>query len=59
MVSLHRVLPCKLIAIAQVSSLAKSGRLLAILDDAIADGCITPIEVPVMQSRRQVAYSLG
>ncbi|KPQ35113.1 MAG: hypothetical protein HLUCCA11_11885 [Phormidesmis priestleyi Ana] len=34
-------------------------RLLAILDDAIADGCITPIEVPVMQSRRQVAYSLG
>ncbi len=32
-------------------------RMLAILDDAIADGCVIPVELSVMPSRRQVAYS--
>ena len=32
-------------------------RMLAILDDAIADGCVVPIELSTMKSRRQVAYS--
>lgn len=30
-------------------------RLLAILDDAIADGCVSVVELPMVQSRRQVA----
>ena len=30
-------------------------RLLAILDDAIADGCVSVVELPVFQTRRQVA----
>lgn len=30
-------------------------RLLAILDDAIADGCISVVELPIVQARRQVA----
>jgi hypothetical protein len=34
-------------------------RMLAILDDAISDGCVTPVEVSGLQSRRQVVYSLG
>lgn len=35
-------------------------RLLAILDDAISDGCIVPIEIPTMVvPARQVAYSMG
>ena len=34
-------------------------RLLAILDDAIADGCVVPVEMSFMKGRRQVAYSLG
>lgn len=35
-------------------------RLLAILDDAIADGCIVPIEVPAATvPTRRVAYSVG
>jgi len=35
-------------------------RLLAILDDAVADGCIKPIEIPaVAVPSRSVAYSLG
>ena len=32
-------------------------RLLAILDDAISDGCVVPIELPVIRTQRQVAYS--
>ena len=34
-------------------------RLLAILDDAIADGCVVPVEMSFVRGRRQVAYSLG
>ena len=34
-------------------------RLLAILDDAIADGCVVPVEMSFIKGRRQVAYSLG
>ncbi|MGB7247486.1 MAG: hypothetical protein WBC73_01005 [Phormidesmis sp.] len=34
-------------------------RLLAILDDAIADGCIAPIEMNPMSSRRQATYRLS
>ena len=34
-------------------------RMLAILDDAIADGCVVPIELSTMKSRRQVAYSVS
>ncbi|MEL6493206.1 MAG: hypothetical protein AAFQ95_24910 [Cyanobacteria bacterium J06621_3] len=35
-------------------------RLLAILDDAISDGCITPIEIPgVRRVVRQVVYSVS
>ena len=34
-------------------------RMLAILDDAINDGCVVPVEVSVMSSRRQVAYVAG
>lgn len=35
-------------------------RLLAILDDAIVDGCIKPIEIPAIAvPARQVAYSAG
>lgn len=34
-------------------------RLLAILDDAIAHGCVVPVELSMMQTRRQVAYSIG
>lgn len=34
-------------------------RLLAILDDAVSDGCVVPIDIPMMQTRRQVAYSVG
>ena len=35
-------------------------RLLAILDDAIGDGIIKPIEIPAVRRRtRQVAYSIG
>lgn len=35
-------------------------RLLCILDDAIADGCVKPIDLPaVTVSTRRVAYSLG
>jgi len=35
-------------------------RLLAILDDAVADGCVKPIELPaVTVPTRRVAYSLG
>jgi hypothetical protein len=34
-------------------------RLLAILDDAMSDGYVIPIDIPVMSTRRQVAYSLG
>jgi len=30
-------------------------RLLAILDDAIADGCVSVVELPTVQARRQVA----
>ena len=34
-------------------------RLLAILDDAISDGCIVPIDVPALAvPTRQVAYSV-
>lgn len=33
-------------------------RILAILDDAIADGCVVPIDTPVVQSRRHMAYSV-
>lgn len=32
-------------------------RMLAILDDAISDGCVIPVELAAMPSRRQVAYS--
>ena len=31
-------------------------RMLAILDDAIEDGCVVPVEMPMIVSRRQVAY---
>ena len=34
-------------------------RLLSILDDAIADGCVACVELPTVRTRRQVAYSLG
>ena len=34
-------------------------RILAILDDAIADGCVVPVDAPVVQARRQMAYSIG
>lgn len=35
-------------------------RLLCILDDAIADGCVKPIDLPAATvSTRRVAYSLG
>lgn len=34
-------------------------RLLAILDDAIADGCVVPVDMPVMKDRRRMAYGLG
>ncbi len=34
-------------------------RMLAILDDAIVDGCVTPIELSRMKSRRQVVYSVN
>ncbi|MGB3300881.1 MAG: hypothetical protein WBA76_21655 [Phormidesmis sp.] len=32
-------------------------RMLAILENAIADGCVIPIEMPLLQNRRQIAYS--
>ena len=32
-------------------------RLLAILDDAIADGCIIPLEMTMLRDRRRMAYS--
>jgi len=36
---------------------SKEQRLIAILDDAISDGCVVPIEVPaVTLSTRQKAY---
>ncbi|MEM6449465.1 MAG: hypothetical protein AAF703_04025 [Cyanobacteria bacterium P01_D01_bin.105] len=34
-------------------------RLLAILDDAISDGCVVPVELAMVSSRRQVAYVSG
>ena len=34
-------------------------RLLAILDDAIADGCVVPLDMPTLRDRRRVAYSIG
>lgn len=34
-------------------------RLLAILDDAIADGCVIPLDLSALQDRRRIAYSLG
>jgi hypothetical protein len=34
-------------------------RFLAILDDAIADGCVVPVELPALQNSRQIAYSVG
>ncbi|MGB3768298.1 MAG: hypothetical protein WA947_17200 [Phormidesmis sp.] len=34
-------------------------RLLAILDDAIADGCVTPLDSLALRDRRRMAYSLG
>lgn len=38
----------------------KEQRLLAILDDAISDGCIVPIEIPAIAvPARQVVYSVG
>lgn len=32
-------------------------RMLAILEDAIADGCVVSIDIPTLQNRRQMAYS--
>lgn len=34
-------------------------RMLAILDDAIDDGCIVPVDLAVVPTRRQVAYVAG
>ena len=34
-------------------------RMLAILDDAIEDGCVVPIDLAVVPARRQVAYVAG
>ena len=34
-------------------------RMLAILDDAIEDGCVVPVEVAMMSSRRQAVYVTG
>ncbi|NJM99131.1 MAG: hypothetical protein HC800_20090 [Phormidesmis sp. RL_2_1] len=34
-------------------------RLLAILDDAIANGCVVPIETPALCHRPVAAYSIG
>jgi len=37
----------------------EESRMLAILDDAIDDGCIVPVEATLMSPRRQVAYVAG
>lgn len=34
-------------------------RILAILDDAIAEGCVVCIEVPMAEARRQMTYHVG
>lgn len=34
-------------------------RILAILDDAIAEGGVVSIDVPVAEARRQIAYRMG
>ena len=34
-------------------------RILAILDDAIADGCVAAVDVPVAQARRRMAYRMS
>lgn len=34
-------------------------RLLAILDDAIADGCVVPLDVSMLRNRRRMAYSVS
>ncbi|MFK8181863.1 MAG: hypothetical protein AB8B99_00715 [Phormidesmis sp.] len=34
-------------------------RMLAILDDAINDGCVVPVDLAVVPARRQVAYVAG
>ena len=34
-------------------------RILAILDDAIAGGCVVSVDVPVAEARRQMAYRVG
>ncbi len=39
---------------------AEEQRLLAILDDAISDGCVVPIQISaVVRSTRQEAYRMG
>lgn len=34
-------------------------RLLAILDDAIADGCVVPLDLSKLRKRHQIAYSVS
>ncbi len=34
-------------------------RILAILDDAIAEGCVTAIDVSIAETRRQMSYRMG
>ena len=34
-------------------------RILAILEDAIAEGCVVSIEVPIAETRRQMSYRMG